>query len=188
MDRKKEKHEFTHSSKCISYLFVLLAVLPLLLIILMVFGFVPHLGGFSILDFWTNEENLQLLQLRMPYITQAFGNLILYLIACTCGALLYSKRWEKARKGYLILAIISGVAAFFLHSMVWGIDLFIPSTYSLFSPYNRPFILFAAMRAPLYGNLVSIVIHMFAPQVLLAIIVSVLSIRKYIKADNKAAR
>ena len=58
MNRKKEKHEFTHSSKWISYLFVLLAVLPLLLIILMVFGFVPHLGGLSILDFWTNEENL----------------------------------------------------------------------------------------------------------------------------------
>ena len=99
MNRKKEKRELTHSSKWISSLFVLLAVLPLLLIILISVWFVPHMGGFSISDFWTNKENLQLLKLRMPSISQAFGNLLLYFMVCACGALLYSKRWAKARKG-----------------------------------------------------------------------------------------
>ncbi|SHH82764.1 hypothetical protein SAMN02745823_01076 [Sporobacter termitidis DSM 10068] len=187
MNKGNGKHDLTRSSKWLLRIFILLAVLPLLLIILISVWFVPHLGGFSISDFWTNEENLQLLQLRMPSISQAFGNLLLYFMVCTCGALLYSKRWEKSRKGYLVLAILSGVAAFFLHSMIWGVDLFIPSSYSLLSPYNRPLIIFPAIRVSLYGNgflidnLISIVIHLFAPQVLLAIIVSVLSIRKYIK-------
>ena len=46
------------------------------------------------------------------------------------------------------------------------------------------------MQGSLYGNglfidhLISIIIHLFAPQVLLAVIVSVLSIKKYKKAGN----
>ncbi len=192
MNKGKEKLNLPHSSKWISYLFVLLAILPLLLIILISVWFVPHLGGFSISDFWTDKENLQLLQLRMPSISQAFGNLLLYFMVCTCGALLYSKRWVKARKGFLIVAIISGIAAFFLHSMVWGVDLFIPSSYSLLSPHNRALIIFPVMQGSLYGNgflidhLISVVIHLFAPQVLLAIVVSVLSIRKYKRSGNKS--
>lgn len=191
MSKENKRRDLSRSSKWISYIFILLAVLPLLLISLMLIWFVPHLGGFSISDFWTNKENLQLLQLRMPSIRQAFGNLLLYLMACTCGALLYSKRWAKAGKGYLVLAIPSGIAAFFLHSMIWGIDLFIPSSYSLLSPYNRPLIIFPAIQVSLYGNgflidhLISVVIHLFAPQVLLCVIVSVLSIRKYKRSGNR---
>lgn len=191
MTKENERRDLPRSSKWILYIFILFAVLPLLFIIPMLIWFVPHLGGFSILDFWTNKENLQLLQLRMPFIHQAFGNLLLYLMVCTCGALLYSKRWAEAGKGYLVLAILSGVAAFFLHAMVWGIDLFIPSSYSLLSPYNSPLIIFPAIQVSLYGNgflidhLVSVVIHLFAPQVLLSGIVSVLSIRKYKRSGNK---
>lgn len=111
--------------------------------------------------------------------------MILFIIICICGAVLYSDCMRNAKNSLLIIAAISCVSAFFLHAMVYGLDLFIPSTYSLFSPRHIPTMVVGLVHTTIFfknsllNTTFSIIIHALAPQVLLGVFVSVLAIRKY---------
>lgn len=74
--------------------------------------------------------------------------------------------------------------------MVYGIDIFIPSTYSLFSPRHIPLMAVGLVQTTIFfriswlNTIFSIVIHAFAPQVLIGVLVSLLAIRKYKTAEG----
>ncbi len=164
--------------------FIALAFVTTIVLLLACFVYVP-LAVEGMKNVWNPSEWKQMFIDRAPYIFQSFINLILFIIICICGAVLYSDRMRNAKNSFLIIAAISCVSAFFLHSMVYGLDLFIPSTYSLFSPRHIPTMVVGLvhtttfLRNSLLNTTFSIVIHALAPQVLLGVFVSVLAIKKY---------
>ena len=96
---------------------------------------------------------------------------------------MFSKTMQRNRVALLAIAVLSFISALFLHSMVYGVDLVIPSTYSLFAPDHRPLILIGLVhQSPLGGDMVvdhvvSVLIHLAAPQVVLGIGVAGLALR-----------
>lgn len=164
--------------------FIALAIVTTIILLIGSFVYVP-LAIDGMKNVWNPVEWKQMFTDRSPYIFQSIINLILFITICICGAALYSGRMRNSKNGFLIIAAISCVAAFFLHSMVYGVDIFIPSTYSLFSPYHRSVMVVGLIQTTtfvgnsLFNTIFSIVIHILAPQVLLGILVSVLAVRKY---------
>jgi arsenate reductase len=164
--------------------FIALALVTTIILLIGSFVYVPlAIDGME--DVSNPIEWKKMFTDRAPYIFQSIINLLLFIIICICGAALYSDRMRNAKNGFLIIAAVSCVSTFFLHSMVYGVDIFVPSAYSLFSPYHRPLMVVGLVQTTvLVGNsllntIFSIVIHTLAPQVLLGIFVSVLADRKY---------
>ena len=129
---------------------------------------------------------------RAPYIAQAFINLAMLVTVCICGALLYTKNGIRTRRGLLITAAVSGVCAVLMHAMVYGIVIAVPAPYTLLTPDHVTLRIFALMdAAPLAGSgsliliyAAGIVIHLFAPQVLLALAVCIIALRRYVNLDG----
>ncbi len=149
------------------------------------------IGGYLTTAFASPLQALvQLGKARSPYMTMALVNLLLLLLVCVCGALLYSKTMAHHPKGYWVIALVSATAAFFLHAMVYGLVLFIPVPYSLLGANHITLAIFDGLSItpfsmnPLLCVAVGILIHLFAPQVLLSVIVCILAIRKYRKAKK----
>lgn len=171
--------------------FIALASVTTIVLLIVCFVYVP-LAVDGMKNVWNLSEWKQMFIDRAPYIFQGFIDLILFIITCICGAVLYSDRMRNAKNGFLIIAAISCASAFFLHSMVYGVDLFIPSTYSIFSSRHIPTMVVGLVhttiffRNSLLNTIFSIVVHALAPQVLLGIFVSVLAIRKYKTAAKKS--
>lgn len=169
--------------------FIILAAVTTIILLVGIFVYVP-LATEGMENPWNPTEWKQTFIDRSPYIVQSVINLLLFITICVCGAVLYSRCINNARKRFLIIAIISIVSAFFLHSMVYGVDIFIPSSYSLLAPYHRPLILVGLVQTSIFfqntilNQLFSIVVHIFAPQVLLGLAVSILALKKY-KMSNK---
>ncbi len=164
--------------------FIALASITTVILLIACFVYVP-LATEGMESPWNPTEWKQTFIDRAPFIVQSVINLLLFLTICACGAVLYSGRIKNARRGFLIIGIISCVAAFLLHSMVYGVDILIPSPYSLLAPDHRPLILLGIVQTSIFfqnavlNNLFSIVVHIFAPQVLLGIFTSILAVRKY---------
>ncbi len=176
MYKKKSRWKF--------WSFITLALVTIIVLLLACFVYVP-LAVDGMKNVWNPLEWKQMFIDRAPYIFQSFINLILFIIICICGAVLYSDRMRNAKNSFLIIAAISCISAFFLHAMVYGLDLFIPSTYSLFSPRHIPTMVVGLVQTTVFfrsswlNTIFSIVIHALAPQVLLGVFVSALAIRKY---------
>ena len=123
---------------------------------------------------------------RAPYIAQAFINLAMLVTVCICGALLYTRNGIRTRRGLLITAAVSGVCAVLMHAMVYGIVIAVPAPYTLLTPDHVTLRIFALMDdAPLAGSgsliliyAAGIVIHLFAPQVLLGLAVCIIALRR----------
>ena len=120
---------------------------------------------------------------RAPYIAQAFINLAMLVTVCICGALLYTKNGIRTRRGLAITAAVSGVCAVLMHAMVYGIVIAVPAPYTLLTPDHVTLRIFALMdAAPLAGGsallscAAGIVIHVLAPQVLLALAVCAIAL------------
>lgn len=170
--------------------FIILAAVTTVILLVAIFVYVP-LAAEGMENPWNPTEWKHTLIDRTPHIAQSVINLLLFLTICVCGAVLYSSRMKNTRKGFLIIGIISCVSAFFLHSMVYGVDILIPSPYSLFAPYHRSLILLGIVQTSIFfqnsvlNHLFSIVVHIFAPQVLLGMFVSILALKKYKMSNRK---
>lgn len=153
-------------------------------------------GCLGILTYWflTYSDNLldvnkliDVLQARSPYVVMAFLNLGIVLLLCVSGAIVYSKWIRKHRKMYVLIALFALCSAFLLHAMVYGIVLFVPVPYTLLSVEHITFRIFQGIDTiPFASNLIlcyvfGIVIHMFAPQVLLGLFVAYSAMKKYIE-------
>jgi hypothetical protein len=164
--------------------FIALAFITTIILLIACFVYVP-LATEGMENPWNPTEWKQTFIDRAPFIVQSVLNLLLFLTICVCGAVLYSSRMKNARKGFLIIGIMSCMSAFLLHSMVYGVDILLPSPYSLLAPYHRPLILLGIIQTSIFfqnivlNHLFSIIVHIFAPQVLLGVFVSILAIRKY---------
>ena len=132
---------------------------------------------------------------RAPYIAQAFINLAMLVTVCICGALLYTKNGIRTRRGLAITAAVSGVCAVLMHAMVYGIVIAVPAPYTLLTPDHVTLRIFALMdAAPLAGSgsliliyAAGIVIHVLAPQVLLALAVCAIALRRYAKTGGSGS-
>ena len=135
---------------------------------------------------------VQALAERAPYIAQAFINLAMLVTVCICGALLYTRNGIRTRRGLLITAAVSFACAVLMHAMVYGIVIAVPAPYTLLAHDHVTLRIFAGLdAAPLSGAAsvplvyaAGIVIHLFAPQVLLALAVCIIALRRYVNLDG----
>lgn len=138
------------------------------------------------LGMFETPYQVQALAERAPYIAQAFLNLAMLVTVCICGALLYTKNGIRTRRGLLITAAVSFACAVLMHAMVYGIVIAVPAPYTLLTPDHVTLSIFALMdAAPLAGSgsliliyAAGIVIHLFAPQVLLGLAVCIIALRR----------
>ena len=136
--------------------------------------------------FYPPMQVTQMFTERAPYIAQALINLAMLVAVCLCGALLYTRNGIRTRRGLLITAAVSGVCAVLMHAMVYGIVIAVPAPYTLLTPDHVTLRIFALMdAAPLAGSgsliliyAAGIVIHLFAPQVLLGLAVCIIALRR----------
>ena len=144
------------------------------------------------LGMFETPYQVQALAERAPYIAQAFINLAMLVTVCICGALLYTKNGIRTRRGLAIAAAVSGVCAVLMHAMVYGIVIAVPAPYTLLAHDHVTLRIFAGLdAAPLSGAAsvplvyaAGIVIHLFAPQVLLALAVCIIALRRYVNLDG----
>lgn len=144
------------------------------------------------LGMFETPYQVQALAERAPYIAQAFINLAMLVTVCICGALLYTKNGIRTRRGLAITAAVSGVCAVLMHAMVYGIVIAVPAPYTLLAHDHVTLRIFAGLdAAPLSGAAsvplvyaAGIVIHLFAPQVLLALAVCIIALRRYVNLDG----
>lgn len=144
------------------------------------------------LGMFETPYQVQALAERAPYIAQAFINLAMLVIVCICGALLYTKNGIRTRRGLLITAAVSFACAVLMHAMVYGIVIAVPAPYTLLAHDHVTMRIFAGLdAAPLSGAAsvplvyaAGIVIHLFAPQVLLALAVCIIALRRYVNLDG----
>ncbi len=144
------------------------------------------------LGMFETPYQVQALAERAPYIAQAFINLAMLVTVCICGALLYTKNGIRTRRGLLITAAVSFACAVLMHAMVYGIVIAVPAPYTLLTPDHVTLRIFAGLdAAPLSGAAsvplvyaAGIVIHLFAPQVLLALAVCIIALRRYVNLDG----
>lgn len=140
------------------------------------------------LGMFETPYQVQALEERAPYIAQAFLNLAMLVTVCICGALLYTKNGIRTRRGLLITAAVSFACAVLMHAMVYGIVIAVPAPYTLLAHDHVTLRIFAGPdAAPLSGAAsvplvyaAGIVIHLFAPQVLLALAVCIIALRRYV--------
>lgn len=146
------------------------------------------------LGMFETPYQVQALAERAPYIAQAFINLAMLVTVCICGALLYTKNGIRSRRGLAITAAVSGVCAVLMHAMVYGIVIAVPAPYTLLAHDHVTLRIFAGLdAAPLSGAAsvplvyaAGIVIHLFAPQVLLALAVCIIALRRYVNLDGNS--
>lgn len=144
------------------------------------------------LGMFETPYQVQALAERAPYIAQAFLNLAMLVTVCICGALLYTKNGIRTRRGLMITAAVSFACAVLMHAMVYGIVIAVPAPYTLLTPDHVTLRIFAGLdAAPLSGAAsvplvyaAGIVIHLFAPQVLLALAVCIIALRRYVNLDG----
>lgn len=144
------------------------------------------------LGMFETPYQVQALAERAPYIAQAFINLAMLVTVCICGALLYTKNGIRTRRGLLITAAVSFACAVLMHAMVYGIVIAVPAPYTLLAHDHVTLRIFAGPdAAPLSGAAsvplvyaAGIVIHLFAPQVLLALAVCIIALRRYVNLDG----
>lgn len=144
------------------------------------------------LGMFETPYQVQALAERAPYIAQAFINLAMLVTVCICGALLYTKNGIRTRRGLLITAAVSFACAVLMHAMVYGIVIAVPAPYTLLAHDHVTMRIFAGLdAAPLSGAAsvplvyaAGIVIHLFAPQVLLALAVCIIALRRYVNLDG----
>lgn len=144
------------------------------------------------LGMFATPYQVQALAERAPYIAQAFLNLAMLVTVCICGALLYTKNGIRTRRGLLITAAVSFACAVLMHAMVYGIVIAVPAPYTLLAHDHVTLRIFAGPdAAPLSGAAsvplvyaAGIVIHLFAPQVLLALAVCIIALRRYVNLDG----
>ena len=144
------------------------------------------------LGMFETPYQVQALAERAPYIAQAFLNLAMLVTVCICGALLYTKNGIRTRRGLLITAAVSFACAVLMHAMVYGIVIAVPAPYTLLAHDHVTLRIFAGPdAAPLSGAasvplvyVAGIVIHLFAPQVLLALAVCIIALRRYVNLDG----
>ena len=144
------------------------------------------------LGMFETPYQVQALAERAPYIAQAFINLAMLVTVCICGALLYTKNGIRTRRGLMITAAVSFACAVLMHAMVYGIVIAVPAPYTLLAHDHVTLRIFAGPdAAPLSGAAsvplvyaAGIVIHLFAPQVLLALAVCIIALRRYVNLDG----
>lgn len=144
------------------------------------------------LGMFETPYQVQALAERAPYIAQAFINLAMLVTVCICGALLYTKNGIRTRRGLMITAAVSFACAVLMHAMVYGIVIAVPAPYTLLTPDHVTLRIFAGLdAAPLSGAAsvplvyaAGIVIHLFAPQVLLVLAVCIIALRRYVNLDG----
>lgn len=144
------------------------------------------------LGMFETPYQVQALAERAPYIAQAFINLAMLVTVCICGALLYTKNGIRTRRGLMITAAVSFACAVLMHAMVYGIVIAVPAPYTLLAHDHVTMRIFAGLdAAPLSGAAsvplvyaAGIVIHLFAPQVLLALAVCIIALRRYVNLDG----
>lgn len=144
------------------------------------------------LGMFETPYQVQALAERAPYIAQAFINLAMLVTVCICGALLYTKNGIRTRRGLMITAAVSFACAVLMHAMVYGIVIAVPAPYTLLAHDHVTLRIFAGLdAAPLSGAAsvplvyaAGIVIHLFAPQVLLALAVCIIALRRYVNLDG----
>ncbi len=144
------------------------------------------------LGMFETPYQVQALAERAPYIAQAFLNLAMLVTVCICGALLYTKNGIRTRRGLLITAAVSFACAVLMHAMVYGIVIAVPAPYTLLAHDHVTLRIFAGPdAAPLSGAAsvplvyaAGIGIHLFAPQVLLALAVCIIALRRYVNLDG----
>ena len=144
------------------------------------------------LGMFETPYQVQALAERAPYIAQAFINLAMLVTVCICGALLYTRNGIRTRRGLLITAAVSFACAVLMHAMVYGIVIAVPAPYTLLAHDHVTLRIFAGPdAAPLSGAAnvplvyaAGIVIHLFAPQVLLALAVCIIALRRYVNLDG----
>jgi hypothetical protein len=174
----------SRSARVFFWIFVGLGIgVPVLLLVLAV-SLVPLLGGFSLTEFWAQTGSWRALGRRSPYVIQALGNLLLLELVFVCGMVLCARRLGRSLVLLRIVAVVALICAILLHAMVWGVDLFVPESYSLLAPYHRAMLLFPAQLVGLYGNgvladsVLSVFIHLLAPQILLPIVIGIVAARR----------
>ena len=146
------------------------------------------------LGMFETPYQVQALAERAPYIAQAFINLAMLVTVCICGTLLYTKNGIRTRRGLLITAAVSFACAVLMHAMVYGIVIAVPAPYTLLAHDHVTLRIFAGLdAAPLSGAAsvplvyaAGIVIHLFAPQVLLALAVCIIALRRYVNLDGNS--
>ena len=146
------------------------------------------------LGMFETPYQVQALAERAPYIAQAFINLAMLVTVCICGALLYTRNGIRTRRGLLITAAVSFACAVLMHAMVYGIVIAVPAPYTLLAHDHVTLRIFAGLdAAPLSGAAsvplvyaAGIVIHLFAPQVLLALAVCIIALRRYVNLDGNS--
>ena len=144
------------------------------------------------LGMFETPYQVQALAERAPYIAQAFINLAMLVTVCICGALLYTRNGIRTRRGLMITAAVSFACAVLMHAMVYGIVIAVPAPYTLLAHDHVTMRIFAGLdAAPLSGAAsvplvyaAGIVIHLFAPQVLLALAVCIIALRRYVNLDG----
>ena len=144
------------------------------------------------LGMFETPYQVQALEERAPYIAQAFINLAMLVTVCICGALLYTRNGIRTRRGLMITAAVSFACAVLMHAMVYGIVIAVPAPYTLLAHDHVTLRIFAGLdAAPLSGAAsvplvyaAGIVIHLFAPQVLLALAVCIIALRRYVNLDG----
>lgn len=146
------------------------------------------------LGMFETPYQVQALAERAPYIAQAFINLAMLVTVCICGALLYTRNGIRTRRGLLITAAVSFACAVLMHAMVYGIVIAVPAPYTLLTPDHVTLRIFALTdAAPLAGSsallscAAGIVIHVLAPQVLLALAVCAIALRRYAKTGGSGS-
>ena len=129
---------------------------------------------------------------RAQYIAQAFINLAMVVTVSICGALLYTAKGIRTRRGLLITAVVSFACAILMHAMVYGIVIAVPVPYTLLAPEHITLsILYGPDALPFAGSgtllvyAAGIIIHLFAPQVLLGLAVGIIALRRYVKTPGK---
>ena len=166
-----------------------LYVIPSCVTVFMLIFIADILFGLGMFD---TPYQVQAFTERAPYIAQAFINLAMLVTVCICGALLYTKNGIRTRRGLMITAAVSGVCAVLMHAMVYGIVIAVPAPYTLLAHDHVTLRIFAGPdAAPLSGAAsvplvyaAGIVIHLFAPQVLLALAVCIIALRRYVNLDG----
>lgn len=125
---------------------------------------------------------------RAQYIAQAFINLAMVVTVSICGALLYTAKGIRTRRGLLITAVVSFACAILMHAMVYGVVIAVPVPYTLLAPEHTTLSIFYGPDAlPFAGSstllvyAAGIIIHLFAPQVLLGLAVGIIALRRYVK-------
>ena len=146
------------------------------------------IAGYSPRALLTDPQLEAAAAMRAPHTIQAFGNLLLFDVTCALGAALYSRRALQApphtrRQFAVTTAVFAGAAAILMHASVWGMPIIVPSQYTLLTPDHLSVTVFPTGMAtpgsnPFQASVLSVVIHLFSPQVLAAVTVCALAIRR----------